>query len=110
MAGKTHFAARTRCHPITPDAHARDVKRAELCSAGRPAPAEHYELPDGLYRQHVPAYDEIVVRKLLVNALVHRPYPLRGDIFLKPILGGLRAPLLDRLADIARIRAIEPGR
>lgn len=43
---------------------------------------EHYELPDGLYRQQVPAYDEIVVRELLVNALVHRPYTQRGDIFL----------------------------
>lgn len=44
---------------------------------------ERYELPDGLYRQNVPAYDEIVVRELLVNALVHRPYTQRGDIFLK---------------------------
>lgn len=35
---------------------------------------ERYELPDGLYRQNVPAFDEIVVRELLVNALVHRPY------------------------------------
>lgn len=43
---------------------------------------ERYELPDGLYRQNVPAFDEIVVRELLVNALVHRPYTLRGDIFL----------------------------
>ncbi len=43
---------------------------------------ERYELPDGLYRQHVPAFDEVVVRELLVNALVHRPYTQRGDIFL----------------------------
>ena len=43
---------------------------------------EHYELPDGLYRQNVPAFDEIVVRELLVNALVHRPYTQRGDTFL----------------------------
>lgn len=43
---------------------------------------EQYELPDGLYRQSVPAFDEIVVRELLVNALVHRPYTQRGDIFL----------------------------
>ncbi|WP_250469936.1 ATP-binding protein [Caballeronia sp. GAFFF2] len=43
---------------------------------------ERYELPDGLYRQYVPAYDEIVVRELLVNALVHRPYTQRGDIFI----------------------------
>ncbi len=43
---------------------------------------EHYERPDGLYRQNVPAFDEIVVRELLVNALVHRPYTQRGDIFL----------------------------
>jgi ATP-dependent DNA helicase RecG len=44
---------------------------------------EHYELPDGLYRQQLPAFDEVVVRELLVNALVHRPYTQRGDIFLK---------------------------
>ncbi|MFX5622772.1 ATP-binding protein, partial [Acinetobacter baumannii] len=43
---------------------------------------EHYELPDGLYRQNVPAFDEIVVRELLVNALVHRPYTQRGEVFL----------------------------
>lgn len=43
---------------------------------------ERYELPDGLYRQQLPAFDEVVVRELLVNALVHRPYTQRGDIFL----------------------------
>lgn len=43
---------------------------------------ESYELPDGLFRTHVPAYDEAVVRELLVNALVHRPYTQRGDIYL----------------------------
>ncbi len=30
-------------------------------------------LPDGLYRQNVPALDEIGVRELWVNARVHRP-------------------------------------
>ena len=43
---------------------------------------ETYELPDGLYRQNVPAYDKRVVRELIVNALVHRPYSQRGDIFV----------------------------
>lgn len=43
---------------------------------------ESYELPDGLHRQKLPAYDKRVVRELLVNALVHRPYTQRGDIFL----------------------------
>lgn len=43
---------------------------------------ESYELPDGLHRQQLPAYDRSVVRELLVNALVHRPYTQRGDIFL----------------------------
>lgn len=43
---------------------------------------ETYELPDGLFRQHVPVYDQRVVRELLVNALVHRPYTQRGDIYL----------------------------
>ena len=43
---------------------------------------ESYEIPEGLFRSTVPAYDEVVVRELLVNALVHRPYTQRGDIFL----------------------------
>ncbi len=43
---------------------------------------EFYELPDGLFRQPLPRYDEVVVRELLVNALVHRPYTQRGDIFV----------------------------
>ena len=43
---------------------------------------ESYEIAEGLYRRQVPAFDEKVVRELLVNALVHRPYTQRGDIFL----------------------------
>lgn len=43
---------------------------------------ESYEVAEGLYRRSVPAYDEKVVRELLVNALVHRPYTQQGDIFL----------------------------
>lgn len=43
---------------------------------------ESYELPDGMFRTKVPAFEEVVVRELLVNALVHRPYTQRGDLFL----------------------------
>jgi ATP-dependent DNA helicase RecG len=43
---------------------------------------ESYELPDGLLRKSVPHYDEVVVRELLANALVHRPYTQGGDIFI----------------------------
>ena len=43
---------------------------------------ESYELPDGMYRTKTPAYDELVVRELLVNAFVHRPYTQRGDFYL----------------------------
>jgi ATP-dependent DNA helicase RecG len=43
---------------------------------------ESYELPDGMFRTKVPALDEAVVRELLVNAIVHRPYTQQGDIFL----------------------------
>ncbi len=43
---------------------------------------ESYELPEGMFRRTIPAFDEKVVRELLVNALVHRPYTQRGDIFL----------------------------
>jgi ATP-dependent DNA helicase RecG len=43
---------------------------------------ESHELPDGLFRKSVPHYDEVVVRELLTNALVHRPYTMRGDVFI----------------------------
>lgn len=43
---------------------------------------EYIELPDGLYRKQIPHYDEVVVRELLINALVHRPYTTGGDIFI----------------------------
>lgn len=43
---------------------------------------ETYEVVDGLFRKEIPAYDPIVVRELIVNALVHRPYTTRGDIFI----------------------------
>lgn len=43
---------------------------------------ENYEIRDGLYPHTVPHYDETVVRELLTNALVHRPYTQRGDIFI----------------------------
>ena len=39
-------------------------------------------MPDGLFRQHLPVYDDSVVREFLVNALVHRPYTQRGDIYI----------------------------
>ena len=43
---------------------------------------ENYEVSEGMFRRSVPAYDEKVVRELLVNALVHRPYTQQGDIYL----------------------------
>lgn len=50
--------------------------------SGVPDFRESYELPDGMFRVQVPSFEEVVVREILVNALVHRPYTQRGDIFL----------------------------
>lgn len=43
---------------------------------------EFYEVAEGLFRTQVLAFDERVIRELLINALVHRPYTQRGDIYL----------------------------
>ena len=43
---------------------------------------EIYEIPNGMRRDLIPAFEKEVVRELIVNALVHRPYTQRGDIFL----------------------------
>lgn len=43
---------------------------------------ESYEVPDGMRRKNIPAYDESVIREILCNSLVHRSYTIRGDIFI----------------------------
>jgi len=43
---------------------------------------EGIEVSDGMFRQFISNYPEAVVRELFTNALVHRPYTTRGDIFI----------------------------
>lgn len=43
---------------------------------------ETNEISQGLFRKEIPAYDSRVIRELLCNALVHRPYTTKGDIFI----------------------------
>lgn len=43
---------------------------------------EGIEISDGLFRKNVANYDEVVIRELLANAFVHRPYTIKGDIFI----------------------------
>lgn len=43
---------------------------------------EGIEISDGIFRKFIPNYEEEIIRELLVNALVHRPYTTRGDIFI----------------------------
>ena len=40
------------------------------------------EVSEGLWRKQIPCYDEKVIREVLCNAIVHRPYTTRGDIFI----------------------------
>lgn len=43
---------------------------------------ESVEVSDGLFRKNIPFFPIEVVRELVVNALVHRTYTTRGDIFI----------------------------
>ena len=43
---------------------------------------ETNEISDGLFRKEIPAYDKEIIRELVCNAIVHRPYTMRGDIFI----------------------------
>jgi ATP-dependent DNA helicase RecG len=43
---------------------------------------EGIDVADGIFRKFVPNYEEEVIRELMANALVHRPYTTRGDIFI----------------------------
>jgi len=43
---------------------------------------EGIEISDGMFRKKISNYDEVIVRELLANAIVHKPYTTRGDIFI----------------------------
>ena len=43
---------------------------------------EGVDIADGMFRKFIPNYEEEVIRELMANALVHRPYTTRGDIFI----------------------------
>jgi len=43
---------------------------------------ESIEISDGLFRRNIPNYDIDVIRELVANALVHRVYTMRGDVFI----------------------------
>jgi len=43
---------------------------------------EGIEVTDGIFRKNISNYDEAVIRELVANALVHRPYTTRGDVFI----------------------------
>lgn len=43
---------------------------------------EGVDVADGIYRKFIPNYEEEVIRELLANALVHRSYTTRGDVFI----------------------------
>jgi ATP-dependent DNA helicase RecG len=43
---------------------------------------ESLEISEGMFRKNIPFFPIEVVRELVVNALVHRTYTTRGDIFI----------------------------
>ncbi len=43
---------------------------------------ESMEVSEGMFRKNIPYFPIEVVRELVVNALVHRTYTTRGDIFI----------------------------
>lgn len=44
--------------------------------------SESTEISEGMFRRNIPSYPEEVIRELLSNALAHRPYTVRGDVFI----------------------------
>ncbi len=51
-------------------------------AAALPVWGESIEVSRGLFRDRVPNYDAEILRELVANALVHRVYTVRGDVFV----------------------------
>lgn len=49
---------------------------------GLPDWKESIEVSDGIFRKTIPNYDIEIIRELIANALVHRIYTMRGDVFI----------------------------
>ena len=43
---------------------------------------EGVEVPCGMFRKFIKNYSDVVLRELIVNALIHRPYNQRGEILI----------------------------
>jgi ATP-dependent DNA helicase RecG len=43
---------------------------------------EGVEIADGIFRKNISNYEEVIIRELVANALVHRPYTIKGDVFI----------------------------
>ena len=43
---------------------------------------ESLEISDGIFRKNIPNYNKEVIRELVANAMVHRVYTMRGDVFI----------------------------
>jgi len=43
---------------------------------------EYIEISDGIFRKNIYNYEPDVIRELVANAIVHRNYSMRGDIFI----------------------------
>lgn len=43
---------------------------------------ESIEISDGIFRKSIPNYDLEVIREVIANALVHKVYTMKGDIFI----------------------------
>ncbi len=65
------------------DDHERNPKELiEAVWSQIPDWKEGIDVADGMFRKFIPNYHEDVLRELIANALVHRPYTMRGDIYI----------------------------
>lgn len=76
-------ASERKVNKISWDDHARDPQQLlDAIWSDVPDWREGIEVGEGIFRRIVPHYEQVVVRELVANALVHRPYTTSGAIFI----------------------------
>lgn len=68
-----------------------------------------FQYQDGLFRQEIPTFNEVVVREAILNAVSHRDYRLGGSVFIRQYPPGLKLSAPAAFHTVSRLTIFSGG-